>query len=429
MKIQVFQSDEGDCLLVTGADGKRILCDGGMANSFKQFVAGNLAKIPKKEKIDIVYVSHIDSDHIAGILEMMNNAVAWKVHDYQVKNVDPNHKAPKVPRPPSIGGIWHNAFHELTKDNTGEIEDLLAASAVVLSGSSLPDLRDAAMMNQNLATSVRESINLTRRVGDGQLGIPVNKPAAGKLMLVRDTSKSIALGGMKLFIIGPFTQDLDKLRKDWNKWLDANKKALKSIRTESAKTERDLGMNEVDELLGPLFTQAKKFGDRTAVTPPNLASLMFYVEEKKSGRTLLLTGDGHADDVIKGLGHNKKLDKNGKLHVDVLKVQHHGSEYNMTKPFAESITADHYIFCGNGGDENPDLETIKVLVAARLGDGTKRKFKFWFNSHSSIAAGKKGSPAHMKLVEKLVQQSVTKSKGRLKSQFLKSDSFMLDFSS
>jgi ribonuclease BN (tRNA processing enzyme) len=425
MKIQVFQSDEGDCLLLTGADGKRILCDGGMANAFRQFVAPNIAKIPKKEKIDIVYLSHIDSDHISGILEMMNNAVEWKVHEYQVNNIDANHKPPKVPRPPAVGGIWHNAFHELTQDNTGEIEGMLAASALVLSGSSLPDLRATAAMNQNLATSVKEAINLTRRVGDGQLDIPVNKPAGGKLMLVRETRKAITLGGFKLYIIGPFTEDLEKLRKDWNKWLDANKKALKSIRTQSERTERELGMNEVDELLGPLFAQAKKFGDRTAVTPPNLASLMFYLEEKKTGRTILLTGDGHADDVIKGLGHNKKLDKNGKLHVDVLKVQHHGSEYNMTKPFAESVTADHYIWCGNGGDENPDLETLEVVVDARLADGTKRAFKFWFNSHSSVAAGKKGSPAHMKLVEKLVQKSVTRSKGRLKVQYLKSDSFTL----
>jgi hypothetical protein len=151
---------------------------------------------------------------------------------------------------------------------------------------------------------------------------------------------------------------------------------------------------------------------------------MFYVEEKSTGTTLLLTGDGHANDVIKGLKHYKKL-KNDKLHVDVLKVQHHGSEFNMTPDFAKNITADDYIFCGNGGDENPDLETLRVVFDARMKDGTKKKFKFWFNSHSSVAGGKKGSPAHMKKVEKLVADQTKKSKGRLSSQFLKSDSFSL----
>jgi ribonuclease BN (tRNA processing enzyme) len=424
MKIQVFQSDEGDCLLITGKDGKRILCDGGMAAAFRVHVAETLSKIPKKEKIDVVYVSHIDSDHISGILEMMNNAVAWKVHDYQRKNVDSGHKPPEVPRPPKIGAIWHNSFHEQTDDNTGEIEDMLATSALVLSGSYLPDLKDAAARNDNLATSVREAIILNRRIGDKQLGIPVNRPADGKLMMVRDKHKPISLGGMKLHILAPFSEDLAKLRKDWDKWLRESKDKLAIIRSDARKTERDLG-NDIDRLMNPLFDQAKKFGDRTGVTPPNLASLMFYLEEKSTGRTVLLTGDGHASDVIKGLEHCRKI-KNGKLHVDVPKVQHHGAEFNMTKGFAAAITADHYIFCANGGSENPDLETLRVLVDARLADGTKRKFKFWFNSHSTVAGGKDGDPAHMRKVEKLMQQSVTKSKGRLKTQFLKTSSFTLD---
>ena len=424
MKIQVFQSDEGDCLLITGKDGKRILCDGGMAAAFRVHVAETLSKIPKKEKIDVVYVSHIDSDHISGILEMMNNMVAWKVHDYQKKHIDSNHKPPRVPRPPKVGAIWHNSFHDQTEDNTGEIEDMLAASALILSGSYLPDLKEAAAISQNLATSVKEAIKLNWRLGEKQLGIPVNGPADGKLMMVRDKNKPINLGGMKFHILAPFTEDLAKLRKDWNKWLDDSKNKLADVRADARKTERDLG-NDIDRLMNPLFDQAKKFGDRAGVTPPNLASLMFFLEEKSTGATVLLTGDGHADDVVKGLKHCKKI-KNGKLHVDVLKVQHHGAEFNMTKAFAESITADHYIFCANGGSENPDLETLRVLVDARLGDGTKRKFKFWFNSHSTVAGGKDGDPAHMRKVEKLVAQSVKKSKGRLKAQFLKTSSFTLD---
>jgi hypothetical protein len=138
---------------------------------------------------------------------------------------------------------------------------------------------------------------------------------------------------------------------------------------------------------------------------------------------VLLTGDGHADDIVKGLTHCKKL-KNGKLHVDALKVQHHGAEYNMTKDFAATITADHYIFCGNGGAGNPDTETLKVVIDARLADGTKRPFKFWFNSHESVVSGK-AARAQMKKVEAEVKKGVTRSKGRLKSHFLKSGSFTL----
>ena len=81
----------------------------------------------------------------------------------------------------------------------------------------------------------------------------------------------------------------------------------------------------------------------------------------------------------------------------------------------------------HGGDENPNLETLKVLIDARLADGTKKKFKLWFNSHSSVAGGKKGSPAHMRKIEKLIKTRTAGSKGRLQSQFLKSSSVTLTF--
>ncbi len=39
MKLRVFQSDKGDCLLITSSDGKNVLVDGGMASSYNEHVA------------------------------------------------------------------------------------------------------------------------------------------------------------------------------------------------------------------------------------------------------------------------------------------------------------------------------------------------------------------------------------------------------
>ena len=55
------------------------------------------------------------------------------------------------------------------------------------------------------------------------------------------------------------------------------------------------------------------------------------------------------------LAQRNLLDANGKLHVDVLKVPHHGAEFNMSTPFAQAVTADDYIFCGNGFATNPEF--------------------------------------------------------------------------
>ncbi|HYJ40821.1 MAG TPA: hypothetical protein VEW08_08530, partial [Steroidobacteraceae bacterium] len=164
---------------------------------------------------------------------------------------------------------------------------------------------------------------------------------------------------------------------------------------------------------------AKKLGNRTEVTTPNLASLMFLVRE--GSQTLLLTGDGHADDVLKGLAQRNLLDANGKLHVDVLKVPHHGAEFNMTTAFAQAVTADDYIFCGNGFATNPELEVIDLLVKERKKAFPQKAFTLWFNSTSALT-----QPAyrkHMRAVEKNVADHVNAGAGKVKARFI-SGSFM-----
>src|SRR5687768_4313221 len=100
MKLEVFPSNKGDCLLLTSSKGVQILVDGGMKSSFKEHVAGALSKL---KALDLVYVSHIDEDHISGVLQLLDDLVAWEVHDHINKTRgDTTHKAPKVPRPPPV---------------------------------------------------------------------------------------------------------------------------------------------------------------------------------------------------------------------------------------------------------------------------------------------------------------------------------------
>jgi hypothetical protein len=179
-------------------------------------------------------------------------------------------------------------------------------------------------------------------------------------------------------------------------------------------------------LLGPLLgasrqlgamelALAKQLGNRKKVTTPNLASLMFLAEE--NGKTILLTGDGHADDILKGLEHQQAFDANGRLHVDVLKVQHHGSEHNIHQNFCDRVSADHYLFCGNGEHRNPDLDVLQLVFDRRMANDAKA-FKFWFNSTSKLSINA-AARAHMKNLETLVTKLAAKSAGRMTSKFIK----------
>jgi hypothetical protein len=104
--------------------------------------------------------------------------------------------------------------------------------------------------------------------------------------------------------------------------------------------------------------------------------------------------------------------------VDVLKVQHHGSEHNMTPEFAEKITADNYVFCGNGFSGNPEPAVIDVIFNARdAGAGPKRKFKFWFNSSKGSEKKIPDRSKHMASVERQVDK-LSQKNAHLQSFFL-----------
>ncbi|MDQ3180221.1 MAG: MBL fold metallo-hydrolase [Acidobacteriota bacterium] len=462
MKITVFQSDKGDCLLIEGNDGKRVLVDGGMPDSYSHHVAPYLNNLQQNgDNLDVVYVSHIDEDHISGILQMMDDAVAWRIYDYQTTDGgNPSYPEPKVPRPPAVDRVWHNAFHELVGDNEGKIEDMLAATTAVLAGGEAQKYIRMAQFHQNVATSIRQAINLSRRLGEKQLDIRLNPEAKGKLMMLRRKQNGkpetpISIGGMNWSIIGPFSSDLEKLKDEWNTWLKKNEKTLARVEVNSRRDERRIGNslpNEINRIVSVAASQAeqlafnllseldlkapKVLGNRQKVTVPNLASLMFLVEEKSANgkvKTLLLTGDGHHKDILNGLEYQRKLKTGEPLFVDVLKIQHHGSEHNLDLKFCQRVIADHYIFCGNGAHQNPDLDVVEAVIDSRIAgehQGTHpqvgKPFKLWFNSSSTNTETEPENAAHMKKVEDLVTTAAEKSNGKLEHFFLKDSFFEID---
>lgn len=443
MKLTMFQSDKGDCLMLEERDaaGKRMLIDGGMAKSYSAFVAPTMGKLKTAKKtLDVVYVSHIDDDHISGVRQLLDDLVAWRVYRFQSKKGNTRIKKPKAPEPPTPKAIWHNGFHTLLKENSGPIEDALSASAAVL--SLAPDNMRAAKSNtllvdlaeecQDLVTGVNTAIQVSNRISPEQLNIPLNPDYNGKLMFVRDGKAApIKLGTMRIHILAPRNADLKRLRDDWDEWLRANKEALSKLRQKAKDTEDKLG-SEAERVMAPMIEQAKVLGNSQSVTPPNLASLMLLVEQgsETNLKRIILTGDGLGSEVIHGLDDLGKLRKDGSLHVDVLKVMHHGSEHNMDAKFPLLITADHYVFCGNGFSGNPEEIVVDTILASRLSSGKRRSknpeagnsFDVWFNTHPSVVENTKYR-AQIKKIEKLVNAQQAKSKGQMTSHFLKNDSF------
>ncbi|MEM8815287.1 MAG: MBL fold metallo-hydrolase [Pseudomonadota bacterium] len=426
MKIRLFQSAHGDCLLLEGSDGARLLSDGGIKGSFRKHVLPRLAD--DGLDVDLLCVSHIDQDHIGGVLAFLENQVNWRVFRHrQSKGVAA--RPPREVELPAIGEIWHNAFLDTRTKNRAAIERFLALSGEILSGHPDDELRGLAARYRDLAASVGEGIEVSRRISAEQLNIPLNTHWGGKFVTRPAEPEPVQLGSLTLNVLGPTVKEIRELRKFWDNWLRTRREQILKLRKRMQRDESRLAEGDAGFLFESAAELAAAFGlaelgDRGKVTQPNLASIMLHVADA-NGKTCLLTGDGHMDDVEKGLEKSRLLERGEGLHVNCLKIAHHGSEYNSELRHYQRITANHYVFCGNGHSHNPDPRIVDAVIDSRLGTSEQRSrnskagrsFKLWFNANPDDPDN--AHAEHVQALRDRVQQRAAGSNGKLRFSFHK----------
>ncbi|MCG7961649.1 MAG: hypothetical protein JAY81_02970 [Candidatus Thiodiazotropha endolucinida] len=378
------------------------------------------------ENLDAVYVSHIDQDHISGVLQLLEDLLEWRIYEHHDSQPGPNSvRQPKYPRPPEIKGIWHNAFHDLIIRNRGAIEDLMAATIPVFYGSNINEAIHAAYEMENITASIPEALKISRLVRTDLLDIPLNQPPGrpnpGQLLLIEEPNKPFNIGSLQFQLIGPSKKQLRRLRKGWNNWLRDPQNRMRTIKI---KEEMHRRVNEYTNgnFEGSPFDLRDWNGvpDFKNVTVPNTASLMFLV--KDAGRTLLLTGDSQQDIILEGLEETEQLQDGEYIHVDVLKVPHHGSEHNADEEFCKRVSANHYVFCGDGSHGNPEPDVLQMYFNSRIGpqslralapEAEDRDFTFWFSTTSDYQPDGSKDEANFRKAEKKVERLISESNGRM----------------
>lgn len=400
MKLNVFQSNTGDCLLVS-SDGRNILVDGGMKASYQEFVRPALGTVAEQgEKLDLVCVSHTDSDHISGVIQLIDDILAWRIYRFQSSQGNEKFEKPDFPEPPEISEIWHNAFECQVGDVQASFEETVTMQ---IQASILGQNDFLAQAGQNLITGEKQAIELSTMIDPSLLNIPLNKPMNGQpLMMDAKAPLTYMVGKMKLYLLGPFEEDLKRLHQQWDVWIKANQNKLKILQDKVEETKNRKGLTAEEALGLTIEALTAELGNRTQVTIPNLASITFLVE--KDDRRILMTGDADSNEILKGLRVQKFLpEEGGAVHVDILKVQHHGAEANIDQAFCKTVTADHYVFSGNGGHENPEPAVIEAVVNSRLdAAGASPPFTLWFNS-SETDAGTELQSEHMRKIREKVE--------------------------
>ncbi len=426
MNITAYHAGSGDCVLVTSTDGKHhILVDGGRSGPYEDHIRAQLGNLRAAGgTIDLLCVSHIDNDHVSGVLKLLSDEVAWRKHEFELDS-DPNAEPPPVPRPPAIGQVWHNALFVLVGESNDHLVAEIASAISGLMGGSDED-HDLAHELENIATGFKEGMEISRRISDHHLGLNLNPSAEGGLLKRTTPGSLLELGNMKHFVLGPSDDDLERLRRKWDTWLRTAGDRLESLHDRLRDDEAELVTFDPGAISAPAIGLTLGEGN---ITPPNLASIMMLIEE--GDETLLLTGDGSSEEILQGLEHHGKIGAAGepgdRLHVTTLKVQHHGASANVTEDFVKRVTADNYLFCSNGSHHNPEIEVLKSLAKARLTGigsaepvGLDSEFKFWFTSSENTPGiqGTSVAKPHMDDVRTTVNQLVAASGGRMTAQFI-----------
>jgi hypothetical protein len=355
--LDVLRAHKGDCLMLHygPADQPRLmLIDGGPADVYKPELRPRLERVRASRTqledadplpIDVVMVSHVDDDHIKGIIELTE---------------EQRGKSPDLPL--DVSTLWHNSFDDLLTTKPTELVAGFGAASItpaaadgeesfdsgsVLAGIGEKMLRnDIDIENEDMHQTVEvlASIPQGRTLRDNakELGWKPNRQFKGKLILATAASQPVTLdGGLTVTVAGPMQPELLALQEEHDKWL-AKQKAKKKT-APGAETAAF-----VDESI------------------PNLSSIVVFAEI--AGKSMLLTGDARGDKILEGLELAKVLPAGATRHVDLLKVPHHGSDNNMETIFFKRLPADHYVFSGDGKHGNPERTTLQMLLDARGAD-------------------------------------------------------------
>ena len=319
LDLHVIQANWGDCLLLEyrvkeQETSKFILVDGGPTDTYIKHLQYVLKeKVGQGSHLDLVVVSHIDNDHICGIIRFLEYL--------KLDKEDPEKKVPRI----IIDGLWHNTFRQNIAFDSPKAKEVIELATRAENRGHLYSLP----MGDEKGFSEGEKIS---KLAD-HLGISVNPGFKDKIILAETASIPFEMGQLKIWILGPTRHYFENIQKKWSVW-------LQKIDKEPTKAARDS-------------------------SPPNLSSIMLLVKEE-GGRKILLPGDGTDKEILAGLKNLGKLAADGSFHVDVLKVPHHGSRRNVSPEFFEKVTADVYVISADDKDKNknPDLATLKWIVEA-----------------------------------------------------------------
>lgn len=317
-ELQILKAYHGDCLLIKTFDLKEnpftILIDGGPPTTFNFALRTALKEI---HIIDLLILTHIDSDHIGGLISFVENS---RFNEIDTKK------------------LWVNCANLLPVGPAGE---LITYDQGVVLEQWLVDRKVPRHRFSELVTT--------------DLGYQ-------------------CMNGLCFEMLSPTPAILDAVAANWPELSQEYKEKLAAIAiTNNAPSQVRKGT--LTELAAMPFRPSNTVNRDLF----NAMSIAFVL--RTPDLSLLLLADSRPEVISASLNTRGYNDTNNRLKVDYVKVSHHGSKNNTSTEVLDIIDCSNFIFSTNGGNgraKHPDRETIARILYHPKRDKTRR-IKLYFN--------------------------------------------------
>jgi beta-lactamase superfamily II metal-dependent hydrolase len=327
-RVEMFAAGRGDCIWVEYGDPlspSRVLIDGGVKATARLLRSRVEALSPDRRHVELLVVTHMDLDHIAGVLALLEDPPAGF----------------------SVGDVWFNGWRHLPED------------------PGLLGVNQAEALTQLL-----EQGTVTRW----------NESFEGKAVMIPDTGdlpQIMLPGGMSITLLAPTRHRLGRLRTVWQKAVEAEKD-----REGPGHPEEDgdrgwlLGGSslEIEELAAEPFRR-----DSSIANGSSIALIAGF-----EGQRCLFAADAFADDVRHALGRLAHKDGESRVPLDAFKLAHHGGKKNTSNDLLAAIACRNFLFSSDGSVYgHPDRESVARVIVHGRAAGMPRLF-FNYRSEKNL---------------------------------------------
>jgi beta-lactamase superfamily II metal-dependent hydrolase len=387
MNVIIFPAMNGDSLFVE-TDESSVLIDGGYVSTYRKFIKPKLESLKKlNKKLNHLIVTHIDEDHISGIIKLIEENRNSEIIDIQ--------------------NIWHNSYAHIKVYEDG----------LIFSGKTLDSLPINYIIKDELE-KVEKDISAVQGSTLASLLLKhgyQSNGLFGNQSISVDTKDCINSKDISFMLLSPNNEKLLDLKKYWKKelykkgyssdesLLDFNEDAFEYILSMEKEKKRLRKKNvSGDGSIDVEYLIKEEFKEDDTTT--NGSSIAFILE--CNHLKILLLGDSHPSQIIAGL---KRHYRNEEFPVtfDLIKISHHGSKNNTSSELLNYIDSENFVISTNGSSHNhPDDETIARIICRKTDIIRKLYFNYSLKSNIPFKDAELQQKYNYQIVESLNEEPI-----------------------